>query len=54
MKLDFTIQDAKERVKYVENILQDPNINPTPSLLEKLADYIIFAQHKRSTKNFII
>ena len=50
MKLDFTIQDAKERVKYVENILQDPNINPTPSLLEKLADYIIFAQDKQERK----
>ena len=50
MKLDFTIQDPQQRVKYVEELLKE-NPNPSNTLLEKLADYIIFAQDKEDRKN---
>lgn len=49
MKLDFTIQSPNDRVEYVEELLK--NIpNPSNSLLEKLGDYIIFAQDKQERK----
>ena len=50
MKLDFTIQDPQQRVKYVEELLKEIP-NPSNTLLEKLADYIIFAQDKEDRKN---
>ena len=50
--MDFSLETPEERKKKVEEIIsQTPPERLTPSYLEKLADYIIFAMDKQERKN---
>jgi len=46
MKFDYSITDPKERIKYVENLLQEQDYW-APRDLSKMADYIIAANEPR-------
>lgn len=48
IKMDFSLQTPEERTALVEKIVKEtPPQRLTPSYLEKLADYIIFAMEKK-------
>ena len=50
--MDFSLETPEERKKKVKEIIsQTPPERLTPSYLEKLADYIIFAMDKQERKN---
>lgn len=49
LKLDYSIIDAKERKKLVDQILQE-NPNPSKQYLEILTDYIVLAMNKEEKK----
>ena len=51
IRLDYSIEDPKERVKLVEKIIENtPQSNLTNRYLEILANYIIFAMTKKQKK----
>ena len=51
IKMDFSLQTPEERTALVERIVKEtPPQRLTPSYLEKLADYIIFAMEKKKKK----
>lgn len=45
--LNFDIKFSKDRVKYVEKILDESESIPTSTDLEKLADYILYGQDEK-------
>ena len=49
IKLDYTLKTPEERVKLVEQILQE-NPNPNEAYLEILADYLILCMEKQERK----
>jgi hypothetical protein len=50
-KLDYSIKDAAERVKYVENLMNNiPKDKLTSKFLDTLSDYIVFAMEKNEKK----
>lgn len=50
MKFDYSLEDAAERKRFVDGVLADtPDV--TPKQLEYLADYLLFASDKGSTKS---
>ena len=49
IKLDYTIDSPEERLRLVEQILED-NPNPPASYLEILADYLVFCMEKEEKK----
>ena len=51
IKMDFSLETPEERVKKVEEIIANtPAERLTPTYLEKLTDYIIFAMDKQERK----
>ena len=51
IKMDFSLETPEERVKKVEEIIANtPSERLTPSYLEKLSDYIVFAMNKEEKK----
>ena len=51
LKLDFSIESPKERNELVKKIIENtPSEKLTPSYLEILANYIIFAMDKEERK----
>ena len=49
IKLDYTLNSPQERLKLVEQILEETP-NPTPAYLEILADYLVFCMEKEEKK----
>ena len=51
IKLDYTIESAKDRVTYVKNLLKEhPELNNSNKYLEIMGDYIIFAMDKEEKR----
>ena len=48
-KLDYTIDSPEERLKIVQQILEE-NQNPDSYYLEILADYLVFCMEKKEKK----
>lgn len=48
-KLDYSLDSPQERLKVVEQILEE-NPNPDPYYLEILADYLVFCMEKEEKK----
>ncbi len=55
IKLDYSIEDPKQRVKLVNKIVENiPPENISSKYLEVLADYLIFAMNKKEKKQRLI
>ena len=48
--LDYTITDPKERIKLVQQILDELEEEPSPAYLEILSNYIIYCMEKEERK----
>jgi hypothetical protein len=49
IKLDYSLNDPKERLALVEQILEE-NPEPSSQYLENLADYLVFCMEKEEKK----